>query len=171
MIIGDLNLIDSNDSLHDFMHDLNLENIVKRPTCSKSVNPTCIDLILTNDSRKFSNTRTIETGLSDFHAMVATVLRSSSCKKGPRIVTYRNYSGFDNFSFREEVAEELSSDPLKMLDFSLFNSKVECILNKMAPLKKKYLRANDGPSMTRELRKAIMKRSNLKTKFNRMRTN
>ena len=34
--------------------------------------------------------------------------------------------------------------------------------DKEAPFKKKYLRANDGPFMTRELRKAIMKRSRLK---------
>ena len=58
-----------------------------------------------------------------------------------------------------------------MLDFTLFNSTVECILNKMARLKKKYLRANDGPFMTSELRKTIMKRSNLKNKFNKIRTN
>ena len=56
------------------MHDLKLENIAKEPTCFKSVNPTCADLILTSDSGKFSNVRTIETGLSDFHSMVATVL-------------------------------------------------------------------------------------------------
>ena len=100
--------------------------------------------------------------------MAATVLRGNFRKKGPRVVTYRDYSGFDNFSFREEVAEELSSNLLKMLAFTLFKSTVECVLNKMAPLKKKYLRANDGPFMTRELRKAIMKCSNMKNKFNKI---
>ena len=81
LIIGDFNLIDSNDSLQDFMHDINLENIVKEPTCFKSVNPTCIDLNLTSDSGKFSNIRPIENELSDFHAMVATALRGSFRKK------------------------------------------------------------------------------------------
>ena len=81
LIIGDFNLIESNDSLHDFMRDFNLESIVKEPTCFKSVNPTCIDLILTSDSGKFSNIRTIQTGLSDFHAMVGTVLRGSFRKR------------------------------------------------------------------------------------------
>ena len=33
------------------MHDLNLENVVKEPTCFKSDNPTCIDLILTSDKK------------------------------------------------------------------------------------------------------------------------
>ena len=92
------------------MHDLNLENIVEEPTCFKPVNPTFLDLILTSDSGKFSNIRTIETGLSDCYAMAATVLRGSFRKKNPWIVTYRDYSEFDNFSFREEVAEELISN-------------------------------------------------------------
>ena len=136
LIIGDFNLNEANNSLQDFMHDLNLENIIKEPTCFKSDSPSCIDLILTSDSGKLSNTKTIETGLSDFHVMVATVLRGSFRKKGPRIVTYRDYSKFENFSFREKVTKELSSNPLKKQDFSFFNSTVECILNEKAPLKK-----------------------------------
>ena len=50
-----------------------------------------------------------------------------------------------------------------MKSLSFFNSTVECILDTMAPLTKKYLWANDGPFVTRELRKAIMKFSRLKT--------
>ena len=70
LIIGDVSLIESNDSLHDLMYDLNLENIVKETNFFKSVNPTCIDLILTSECGKVSNTRTIETGISGFHAIV-----------------------------------------------------------------------------------------------------
>ena len=36
------------------------------------------------------------------------------------------------------------------------------VLNKHAPLKKKYLRANDSPFMTKPLRKLIMNRSRCK---------
>ena len=92
-------------------------------------------------------------------------------QKGPRIVTYRDYNRFDNLTFREKVAEEFNSNPLTMQDFSSFNSIIKCILDKEAPLKKKCLTANDGPFMTRELRKAIMKRTRLKNSFNKMRTN
>ena len=38
--------------------------------------------------------------------MVATVFRVSIRKKGPRVVTYRDYNRFDNFALREKVAEE-----------------------------------------------------------------
>ena len=44
------------------------------------------------------------------------------------------------------------------------------ILNKHAPLKKKVVRANHVPYMTKALRKAIMKRSALENKYLRNNT-
>ena len=44
------------------------------------------------------------------------------------------------------------------------------ILNKDAPMKQKYLRANQGRFMTKDLHKAIMKRFRLRNKFLRDRT-
>ena len=44
------------------------------------------------------------------------------------------------------------------------------ILNKHAPLKFKYIRANDSPFMTKDLRKAIMLRAKLKNRFYKDRT-
>ena len=45
-MIGDFNLGENDDSLYQFMQELNLENVVKVPTCFKSDSPTCIDLYL-----------------------------------------------------------------------------------------------------------------------------
>ena len=171
LMIGDFNLNENDSSLYQYMQEFNLENVVKVPTCFKSDSPTCIDLILTSDKRKLANIRAIETGLSDFHAMVVTTLKGSFHKKGPRIITYRDYSKFDNHVFREKVGEELNSKPLMKQNFNIFDSSVKSILNEQAPLKKKYLRANDGPFMTKELRKANMKRTRLKNCFNKTRTN
>ena len=56
-------------------------------------------------------------------------------------------------------------------DFNTFDSTVKSILDKQAPLKKKYLRANDGPFMTKERRKANMKRTRVKSNFNNTRAN
>ena len=39
------------------------------------------------------------------------------------------------------------------------------MLNKHAPLRKKFLRANHAPYITKTLRKAIMRRSQLETKY------
>ena len=43
------------------------------------------------------------------------------------------------------------------------------ILEKHAPMKSKQLRANNAPYMTKTLRKAIMKRSELETKYTKRR--
>ena len=43
-------------------------------------------------------------------------------------------------------------------DYGAFDTVVTDTLNRHAPLKTKYLRANDGPFMTKALRKAMMHR-------------
>ena len=47
------------------------------------------------------------------------------------------------------------------------SEKVREIIDKHAPLKTKYLRGNNAPFMTKELRKAIMNRSRLTNRYNR----
>ena len=56
------------------------------------------------------------------------------------------------------------------LDYSSFQNCFEKVLDKHAPMKKKYARANDGPFMNRVLRKATMLRSRLKNRYNKSRT-
>ena len=124
---------------NNFCEIFYLKNLVKENTCFKSQeNPTCIDLILANRCRSFQNTHAIETGLSDFHKMTLTVLKTSFKKKLPKIVSYRDYKNLWNDNF---------------------------IFNKHVPIKLKYIRANDGPFMNKELRKEIMIRSKLKYKW------
>ena len=54
---------------------------MKKKTCFKSVhNPSCIDLILTNIGMAFQNTTRVFTGLSDFHELVLTVLKTRITK-------------------------------------------------------------------------------------------
>ena len=55
-------------------------------------------------------------------------------------------------------------------DYSTFNTLVEKVLNVHAPLKTKYVRANDGPFMTKAPRKAIMLRTHLRNTYNKERT-
>ena len=43
------------------------------------------------------------------------------------------------------------------------------VLNKQGPLKTKFLRHDNNPFMTKELRKIIMKRSQLKNRYNKNR--
>ena len=76
---------------------LNLKNLVHDPTSYKNcINPTCIDLMLTNRMTYFQNTRTIETGLSDFHKMTVTVMKTNFKKHPAKVISYRHYKGFSH---------------------------------------------------------------------------
>ena len=54
--------------------------------------------------------------------------------------------------------------------YSEFEKVFVDILNEHAPLKKKFLRVSYAPHMTKRLRKAIVKRSELKSKYLKFKT-
>ena len=63
---------------------------LSKSTCWKNPSkPTYIDLILTDHPKFFQNTNVIETGLSDFHKMVVTIMKATFCKLKPNITNYR----------------------------------------------------------------------------------
>ena len=104
----------------------------------------------------------IPTGLSDFHKMISTVLKSSFIKLKARETYYRNYKNFSSNSFREDLT--LSLDRINK-SFDSFEDTFMKTLSRHAPMKKKFFRANKVLYMTKALRKAIMKRSELETKY------
>ena len=55
---------------------------------------------------------------------------------------------------------------MQLIDkYEKFEEEFLKVLNKHAPLKKKFIRANHAPYMTKNLRKAIMKCSQLENKY------
>ena len=79
MLIEDFNPEKSEPRLLQFLFEMNAKkNIVKKPTCFKSLsNPTSIDLVITNSSSHFQNTEAISTGFTDFHKKVVSVLKQT----------------------------------------------------------------------------------------------
>ena len=55
---------------------------------------------------------------------------------------------------------------LKEINYKNFHACFLGLLNELAPIKKRYLRGNSQPFMTKTLRKAIMTRSRLRNKYN-----
>ena len=163
LLAGDFNSEDSEVALYTFLEKYDAKNIVKDKTCYKSLqNPSCIDLFISNSPKSFMKTITICTGLSDFHKMVITVLKSSFKKAPPREISYRDYKIFDRDTFRANLKEALKGN---INGYQSFEKKFIEILGNQAPIKRKVVRANHATYMTKVLRKAIMKRSELKTKY------
>ena len=110
-------------------------------------------------------TLTFETGISDHHKLIGTMLRSTFVKGKPRKMFYRCYRNFDNKTFEEELQKQLPS----VSDFESFQFAFKVTLNQFAPLKQKLIRNNNQPFMTKAFRKAIMKRSKIQNKFHEKR--
>ena len=140
---------------------------MKEPTCNKNPdNPSCIDLFLTNRPRTFQCTSTLETGISDFHKLVVTVLKTFYKKQRPKIIHYRNYKNSENGNFRLDLKKELSKLDITNAPLQKFNDTVLSVLEKQhAPKKMKYIRSKNCNFMAKELQQAIMNRSKLRNKF------
>ena len=117
----------------------------------------CTDL--KNCSRSFQNTGVFETVLSDFHKHTFTVLKQYYLKQKPKVVFYRKYKNFRNDLFRSELENELSNYDTNNIEYDIFLRTFLKILDKYAPMKKKYLKTNHATFMTKEVGKTIMIRS------------
>ena len=91
---------------------------------------------------------------------------------------YRGNRKFDTDYFSFELSCELDSIfcPIKKFEdceesnkFSRFHRVFLNLLNIQAPLKKEIFRGNNSPVMTKTLRKAILLKSRLKSRFNKTR--
>ena len=158
LLMGDFNMTPNNPKLIELIADHELYILISEPISFKSINPICIDNFLTNKK----NHLTLETGASDYHKLIGTMLRSTFTKGKPKEMFYRCYRNFDNKKFEEELQKQL----LSVSDFESFQFAFKVILNQFAPLKQKLIRNNNQPFMTKTLCKAIMKRSKLRNKFN-----
>ena len=105
LLLGDFNAEVENNFLKEFCDLYGMKSLIRIPTCYKNpANSTCIDLMLTNSNRSFQNSCTIETGLSDFHKMIVTVLKIYFRK---REVNYKDDRNFSNEEFRQQVLKDI----------------------------------------------------------------
>jgi len=164
IIMGDFNLEPHEIIVENFCHSFNLYNLVKENTCYKGL-PKCYDLILTNYRHNFQHTEAITTGFSDFHKLTATVLKTEYVREDPIQIEYRDYKHFNSDNFRLDLSKKLNAECNSAKNYNTFQNILRNVLENHAPLKKKRLRANNSPFMSKQLRKMIMNRSRCKNNF------
>ena len=81
----------ANHHLSDFMQTFTLSCLINKPTCHQFKIATCIDLILTNKKNLFKLSGNLETGLSDHHILISTIMKSANFKGPPKKKMYRSY--------------------------------------------------------------------------------
>ena len=88
--------------LSAFMEHYNYYNLIKNNTCFKG-DGSCIDLILTDRRYFFKNTSSFETGISDNHHLIYSMLKTTFEKEETKKVTYRNYKQFQVENFEKDL--------------------------------------------------------------------
>ena len=111
--------------MSEFLSLSNLRNLVKQ----KSKLP-----------RSFQNISVFETKLFDSHKLATAVLKQHFLKLKPKLVHYRECWKFCNNQFRAEL--DILKHDISNVECQHFLNLFVKTLDKHAPLKQKYLRAN-----------------------------
>ena len=160
LVLGDFNMTVNDVMMSPLTDGHKLYSMINEPTCFKSREGKCIDLLLTNRKHCFQHTQTFETGISDHHVMIYTIFKTTFVKIPPKIVKYRCYKNFSMEIFLRDIFQFLCS--VTTTTFDEIEGIFSKILNKHAPIKKKVLRGNHKPFVNKSLRNAIYTKSRLR---------
>ena len=116
------NLEPTNPVMINFMNSQNFTNLIKNNTCFKGVG-SCIDLILTNRKYCFKNTSSYETGISDHHHLIFSIINSIFASEEPKKFVYCDYKTFSHESFKNDLLS-------KAVDENVGNSKFEKVISR-----------------------------------------
>ena len=84
--MDDFNVCVEESTMSGFCDTFCLKSLIEDAICYRTPeNSSSIDLILTDNPRSFQNYCLIEKGLSDFHRMVVTVIKTSFERLKPRV--------------------------------------------------------------------------------------
>ena len=108
---------------------------------------------------------TLETGISDFHKLIITILKVKPDKLSPRFIKYRDDKNLESKAFDNRLKVSLKDFDMNNSSFNELKTIFMELLNKVFPLKTKYLRAKYSKFMTKELSKAIMRKTKLRNQF------
>ena len=126
--------------MKDYLQEHTFYNMMKQNTCFKCDGDLCIYLLITNSNSSVMKTNLFETGLSDHHHMIYTILKTKFEKFEPKKLIYRNFNQFDSDQFKLDICNSMSD------------------VTAHAAFKK---------HVSKKLRKQIMVRSRLKNKANK----
>ena len=117
-------------------------------------NPSCIDILLTNNICTFQQTTTACSGLSVCHKLVLTVSKTGIPKRNPRQRQDRDYKRINSLKFNNELKNVLMIE--NNGNCTKFDETFLEVLDKSAPLKRKLLRANQALYVSKSLRPGIL---------------
>ena len=142
-----------------------LYNLVKGPTRFKSKHGSLLDVILVNKSSNFYNTLNVVNSVSDFHNMVATMMRFHVPYKHDKYIQYRSFKNYTKINYTSSI-ENSQITKCKNVEntnhaLKLFSDCLKEVIEDHAPLKTKKFRPDQPPFMNTRIRIEIWKRKRM----------
>ena len=131
--------------MKSFLWDSTFCSMMIQNTCFKGDCGSCIDLLIEKFKFSFMKTNSFETGLSDHHHMIYTILKTKFEKFKPKKSIYQNFKRHYSDKFKLNIFNSMSA----MRTYAAFKNKFISILDKHAPMKTKNLRGNKKPILIR----------------------
>jgi len=173
ILMGDLNfnMLKTDCFLTNMLPVYNLENMIKSPTCKKSITPSLIDVFLTNRENRFLNSFSIDIGLSDYHNLIGCVMRKHIPKPTSKKIYYRKLKDIDYAQVKTDIlaiSGDMTQNPANA--FNDFHNKIINIFDNHAPRKQRVIKLQHFPFMNKELKQAIYQRNMMRNKYYKYRT-
>ena len=157
-LIGDcnVNLLNNNATKRNFvnaMKNMNLTQLIDKPTHITANTERLIDHVWTNNAEPFAPHGAIDLGLSD-HAMIFLSRKRAKISKAKHKIFVRNYPTFNPDAFTADVANMDWSYLEECDDVDLpaiyFTEKLVALMNKHLPWKTIHISINTAPWITSE---------------------
>ena len=168
IILGDMNVnyLDNNDNkqFKSILRLYSYTQLVNKPTRVSEHSSTLIDLIATNNPSNISKVDIFPLSPSD-HDMVGCIRKINNCKYLPRVIKCRNYVNYssENMNIDIESIDWSSLYKLKNVNLAVkyFNSKIEEVFNRHAPVIVKKVKGRPCPWLNPDLKRCMNNRDKI----------
>ena len=96
---------DRNNYLSDFVGTFSVTNFINRKICHKNLSDSTIDIMLTSRPNCHRKNSTVDTGLSDFHKMIISCLKTTFIKIPLKKIIFRDYDTYYSISIKKRLRE------------------------------------------------------------------
>ena len=128
-------------AMKNFIKVNGLINLINGNTCFKG-QCSCIDLNLINRRFSFKHSNSYETGLSDHHHFIYSILKSNLSSSKPKSVNCKDYKRFSFEKFKTSLDNSLRHCST---DYKHFEYIFILVLNEYLPPKNKVIRGSHKP--------------------------
>jgi len=96
---------------------------------------------------RFQHSESFETGISDYHHLIYSMLKTTYVKVPPKIIHYRSLRNFSLQNFSSDFIKYLET--IKPSNLDDYCKMFESVLDAHAPKKKRTIRGNQKPFVKR----------------------